>query len=78
MNYTVIIVLTAVGFGVLAYILLMPVYRFLKREEQVSKQWTHERFAQRRQQETPSSNGASRRGSDPERDVDPSGDETVR
>jgi len=42
MSYNLIIVLTFIGFMILAAILLVPVYRFLKREEQVSSHWTAE------------------------------------
>lgn len=40
MSYNLIIVLTFVGFMILAALLLVPVYRFLKREEEVSSNWT--------------------------------------
>jgi hypothetical protein len=35
--------ITAIGFFTLAAILLVPVYRFLSREESASRQWTRER-----------------------------------
>jgi membrane protein implicated in regulation of membrane protease activity len=41
-DYTLVIILTLVGFIALAAILLVPVYRFLKREERESKQWSRE------------------------------------
>lgn len=79
MDFTLIIILTLVGFGALAYLLLMPVYRFLKREERASEQWTHEQLRQRQQrQEAPSSNGTGREGNDPTQGTAQSGDETVR
>lgn len=37
------------GFFFLAYILLMPVYRFIKREEKRSEAWTTEAIAARQQ-----------------------------
>jgi hypothetical protein len=40
----------------LAALLLVPVYRFLRREETLSRQWTPEALA-RRMRETASSNG---------------------
>ena len=43
-NYTWVIVGTLVGFFSLAALLLIPVYRFLKREEKASEQWTRERM----------------------------------
>ncbi|MEM1269086.1 MAG: hypothetical protein AAF752_11525 [Bacteroidota bacterium] len=36
-RYTVIIIVTTVGFAALAAALLVPVYRFLKREEQANE-----------------------------------------
>ena len=39
-TYWLVIVLTTVGFFGLAALLLVPVYRFLMREEEASKQWT--------------------------------------
>jgi hypothetical protein len=36
-----------VGFFVLAYILLAPFYRLLKREEEASREWTRERLDHR-------------------------------
>ncbi len=41
-NFTVIIIVTAVGFFALAAVLLVPIYRFLKREEKASEAWTEE------------------------------------
>lgn len=51
-----IILGTLVGFLTLAFVLLYPVYRFLQREEQVSKRWTKHELA-RRAREHPPSNG---------------------
>ncbi len=41
-DYTLVIIITFVLFVGLAALLLVPVYRFLKREEQAGKQWTDE------------------------------------
>lgn len=41
-QYYVVIALTFVGFVALAAILLVPVYLFLKREEEVASRWTDE------------------------------------
>ena len=41
-NYTWIIIGTTVGFFALAAALLVPIYRFLKREEKESEAWTSE------------------------------------
>ncbi|NBC18528.1 MAG: hypothetical protein GVY18_14575 [Bacteroidetes bacterium] len=56
--YTVVIILTLLGFLLLAALLLVPVYLFLKREERASQRWTKDVLARRSQRET-SSNGAS-------------------
>jgi hypothetical protein len=37
--YTLIIILTAIAFFALAAVLLVPVWRFLGREEEKSRQW---------------------------------------
>lgn len=50
-DYTLIIVVTTIGFFCLAAILLVPIYRFLKREEKASEEWTNESLRK------PSSNG---------------------
>jgi hypothetical protein len=44
-SYELIIVLAFFGFCALAAILLIPVYRFLKREERISSSWTAEALA---------------------------------
>lgn len=46
-SYTAVILASLFGFIFLAYILLAPVNRFLKREEQISKDWTPEALAAR-------------------------------
>ncbi len=56
-DYTTIIVLTLVGFLALAAILLVPVYRFLRREEKASEKWTSEEMARRRRSDPPGPNG---------------------
>ncbi|MEX0748174.1 MAG: hypothetical protein WD275_09265 [Rhodothermales bacterium] len=57
-EYTLVIILTLVGFIALAAILLVPVYRFLKREERESRQWTREELPP--DKPIPSSNGEDR------------------
>ena len=47
-NYTLIILATIVGFFTLAAILLVPVYRFLRKEEKESADWTQEKIDQRK------------------------------
>lgn len=39
-DYIVVIVVTFFGFVALAALLLVPVWRFLRREEEVSRHWT--------------------------------------
>ena len=46
-NYTLVIILAALGFFVLAAILLVPVWIFLGKEEEVAKKWTVESLAKR-------------------------------
>lgn len=46
-DYTLIILLTLFGFLGLAALLLVPVYRFLRREEQSSRKWTRDELARR-------------------------------
>lgn len=50
-EYGTVILLTFVGFVALAAILLVPVYRFLKREEKLSQRWTPEALARRAHQQ---------------------------
>jgi len=57
-SYSLLILATLVGFFALAYVLLAPVYRFLEREQQASKEWTPERIAERLEERRASSNGA--------------------
>lgn len=37
----IVVTITIIGFFSLAALLLIPVYRFLNREEEVSKEWTN-------------------------------------
>lgn len=46
-KYTIVIIVTIVGFAILASILLVPVYRFLKKEEKISEEWTQEALKER-------------------------------
>lgn len=57
-EYLPIIVGTLVGFGLLAAILLVPVYRFLERERKVAQEWTPEALAERMQEKKTTANGA--------------------
>ena len=50
-EYLPIIAATLVGFGLLAALLLVPVYRFLERERKVAKKWTPDALAERLQKQ---------------------------
>ena len=43
-NYDLIIIATLVGFFTLAAALLVPIWRFLKKQEKVSAEWTEEKI----------------------------------
>ena len=45
--YDWVIVAAGVGFCILAAILLVPVYLFLKKEEEAAKNWTDEAIKER-------------------------------
>jgi hypothetical protein len=57
-TYLPIILGTLVGFSVLAALLLVPISRFLDREQEVSEKWTPEELAKRLNEESASTNGA--------------------
>jgi len=67
-EYLPIIAGTIIGFGLLAALLLVPVYRFLERERKVAQKWTPDALAERLR-ERRSGNGA---------EGDEEGEETVR
>ena len=57
-QYLPIIVGTLVGFAALAALLLVPIYRFLDREEEVAEDWTPEALAERmRERQQTAANG---------------------
>lgn len=58
-EYLPIVLATLVGFSALALILLVPIYRFLDREQEVSEQWTPEELAKRRRAQRATENGSS-------------------
>lgn len=49
-DFYIAIAVAFVGFFVLAFVLLYPVYRFMKREEKRSAAWTDSAIASRRRQ----------------------------
>lgn len=57
-QYLPIVIITLVGFTALALVLLVPIYRFLDREQEVSEQWTPEEIA-RRYREQQAENGST-------------------
>lgn len=57
-DYTIIIIITLVGFIALAALLLVPVYNFIQKEKKAASHWTKEEMA-RRSRERPSPNGAN-------------------
>lgn len=57
-EYLPIIVATLVGFGALAALLLVPISRFLDREQEVAQDWTPEAVAERiRKRQRTATNG---------------------
>lgn len=48
-NWVLVILATTAGFFLLAFVLLYPVYRFMRREEDVAQDWTKESIARRQQ-----------------------------
>jgi len=57
-EYALPIALAFFGFIALAAILLVPIARFLKREEERAEEWTERRLAERRRAEAPPGDGA--------------------
>lgn len=60
-GYVPIVILTIVLFTLLAAILLVPIYRFLKREEEASRNWTRESLERRQREREAGGNGAGPR-----------------
>jgi len=57
-TYLPVIVVTLVGFAALAAALLVPIWRFLDREQEVAKDWTPEAIAERmRERQQNATNG---------------------
>lgn len=57
-EYLPIVLATLAGFGLLAAALLVPVWRFLEREQKVAQKWTPEALAERmRKQQSTDTNG---------------------
>jgi len=62
----IVIALTFFGFLALAFILLYPVYRFMKRQERMADDWTADAIA-RRQREIREARGDGGPPNDPDR-----------
>ncbi len=56
---TLIILLGGLGFALLAFVLLTPVFLFLKKEERLSREWTDEALAERHREVPPSATGST-------------------
>jgi hypothetical protein len=66
-QYLPIIAATLVGFGLLAALLLVPVYRFLERERKVAQKWTPEALAERMQErQSTATNGTEAESASPD------------
>ena len=61
-DFYIAIAVAFVGFFVLAFVLLFPVYRFMKREEERSEAWTDSAIANRRRQALEKAERASAEG----------------
>lgn len=61
-DFYIAIAVAFVGFFVLAFVLLFPVYRFMKREEKRSEAWTDNAIADRRRQALEKAERASSEG----------------
>ena len=58
-EYLPIIAGTLVGFALLAALLLVPIWRFLDREEEVAEEWTPEAVAERVREQQEGSSDAT-------------------
>jgi hypothetical protein len=70
-EYTITILVALFGFLAIAAILLVPVYLFLNREEELSKEWTEEALARRLRESEPVGDGAPANSSHPEKPPEP-------
>ena len=62
-TYLPVIVVTLVGFAALAAALLVPIWRFLDREQEVAEDWTPEAIAERmRERQQTATNGSEAPG----------------
>jgi hypothetical protein len=57
-EYTFWILASLFGFLTIAAILLVPIYLFLNREEEASREWTEEALARRYAEQNPGGDGA--------------------
>lgn len=68
-EYIPIILITFFGFCALAYLLLAPVYRFLKREEKAGDEWTRAVHSEQLHHGSSAANGAPVPDPDAEREA---------
>jgi hypothetical protein len=69
-KYLPVVLATLIGFSAIAALLLVPVYRFLEREEEVAEQWTPEELAARRRERDEDGGDGAAGSSPPEAAVD--------
>ena len=72
-QYLPIIVGTLVGFAALAALLLVPIYRFLDREEEVAEDWTPEALAERMRKRQQTAANGTEAAEERERSSEPDG-----
>ncbi len=65
-GYTFVIIATLIGFFLLAFLLLVPVYAFLEREQRASEEWTPEKIAERLRTRRAATDGAATTEKPPE------------
>jgi len=75
-QYLPVVLATLIGFGALAALLLVPVYRFLEREEEVAEKWTVEELAARRRERDAETGDGAAGSQDLEPPAEPEGDRT--
>lgn len=73
-QYLPVVLATLIGFGALAALLLVPVYRFLEREEEVAEKWTVEELAARRRERDAETGDGAAGSHEPEPAADTAGD----
>jgi len=70
-TYLPVIVVTLVGFAALAAALLVPIWRFLDREQEVAEDWTPEAIAERMRERQQTATNGKEAGEDEEPSTEP-------